>query len=172
MNMMQTVKRVSAFTVNFNNIATRFPSLNLNAASVLIVGANNAGVTSLTVTGEGTFAVSTATPGVVNFTPASGFAGFPSPVKFTIANKAMARSAPFQFTFLGVVLPTATPVIVHEDLPKIDFDARTPVAGQQPRFNQWQAERLCQHGIPPLSRRAEHQRLGADRLRQAVKHAQ
>jgi hypothetical protein len=132
MNLMQTVKRASAFTIDFNDIARRFASLNLNAASVLLVGANNAGVTNLAVTGQGTFAVSTTTPGVVNFTPASGFAGFPSPVKFTIANTASVRSAPFQFTFLGVVVPTATPVTVHEDLPKIDFDARSPVAGQQP----------------------------------------
>jgi CshA-type fibril repeat protein len=132
MNMMQTVKRASAFTIDFNDIARRFASLNLNAASVLLVGANNAGVTSLTVANQGTFAVSTATSGVVNFTPVSGFTGFPSPVRFTIANTASARSAPFQYTFLGVVVPTAMPVTVHEDLPKIDFDARSPVAGQQP----------------------------------------
>jgi hypothetical protein len=130
--LMQNVKPGSAFEIKFGDIAKSYPSLNLNVSSVLIVGANNAGVASLLVSGQGTFAVSTATAGLVTFTPVAGFSGYPDPLKFTIANAASVRSAPFQVRFVGVSVPVANPVVVQENLPKIDFDARTPVAGQQP----------------------------------------
>lgn len=132
MDFFQVVKPGSTFKIDFNTVIQSLASMNLSAGSVRLVGAGNANVTSLTIPGAGTFDVSAATPGVVNFTPVSGFTGYPAPVKFTIANNAMVRSAPFQVSFQGIVIPIAKDVAVQDSLPAIDFDARTATAGQQP----------------------------------------
>ena len=60
-------------------------SANVVPASVRIVGADGAPVTSLTVAGQGTW---TAASGSVTFTPAAGYTGDPTPVRYSVEDAA------------------------------------------------------------------------------------
>lgn len=133
MDFFQIVKKGSVFKINFNEIIKDFSSLSLDAASIqLFDEVNKVETGKLDVANQGTYTVSATAAGVVDFQPAAGFADFPAPVMMTIANTAKVRSKPFKVSFKGVVVPTAGNVPVFEDLPVIDFDSKTPVAGQLP----------------------------------------
>jgi large repetitive protein len=85
-------------------------------ASVQIVGTTNPGA-SLVVAGQGTWSVNTTT-GAITFTTLSTFNGAPTPITYTVADTAGARSAPATVS----VMPLSND-------PHLDLSGTTPRTG-------------------------------------------
>ncbi|WP_309133338.1 Ig-like domain-containing protein [Cellulomonas sp.] len=82
----------------------------LDPATVRLLDPSGAEVLTLTVPGEGTWTVDPAT-GVLTFTPAAGFTGDPSPVRYRVLDvEGNATEASARVTYLpAAVTPTPTP---------------------------------------------------------------
>ena len=104
----------SSQTINVLSNDTKDPSLTLVASSVRLCGPSqsvpNCTLTSLTVSGEGTYAVNTST-GAVTFTPVSSFRGtVASPPTYQVADSFGAiASATITPTVAPPTAPSATP---------------------------------------------------------------
>ncbi|MDZ7906721.1 MAG: hypothetical protein U5N55_13850 [Cypionkella sp.] len=80
----------------------------LDPTSVRLLDAGGNPVTSLVVSGEGTWTVNTAT-GAITFTPEAGFTTDPTPVDYIVADQDGAYSPPASVTIEYTAAPQATP---------------------------------------------------------------
>ena len=95
------------------------PDNAIDPASVEITGSSGPGA-NLLVAGEGRWSVDTST-GAITFNPEPGFIGAPTPITYTVADTAGARSAPATVT----VMPILTP-------PHVDLGAETVYTSPAP----------------------------------------